>query len=106
MTTHDVFQAIAHPVRREILDSLLNEEISASKLAEPFQMSRPAVSQHLRVLREAGLVRERRVGRQRLYRVDPQPLGEVRDWLRSYDAFWQQRLNALGQFLEDRHEGS
>lgn len=103
MMSTDVFQAIAHPVRRQILDSLATGEATVTDLARPHEMSRPAVSQHLRVLREAGLVHERRRGRHRVYQIDPEPLAEVRDWLGSYDSFWQERLTALGRFLEDRH---
>lgn len=99
----DVFQAIAHPVRRQILDALAGGDATVTDLAAPYEMSRPAVSQHLRVLREAGLVHEQRRGRHRVYQIDPQPLAEVRDWLSRYDSYWQARLDALGRFLEDRH---
>lgn len=99
----DVFQAIAHPVRRQILDALAVSDATVTDLARPHEMSRPAVSQHLRVLRDAGLVQERRRGRHRVYHLDPEPLMEVRDWLSTYDSFWQERLSALGRFLEDRH---
>ena len=103
MMSTDVFHAIAHPVRRQILDTLLVGEATVTDLTSPHQMSRPAVSQHLRVLREAGLVRERRSGRHRVYRIELAPLVEVGDWLSNYDSFWQARLSALGHFLEDRH---
>ncbi|HLT19455.1 MAG TPA: metalloregulator ArsR/SmtB family transcription factor [Thermomicrobiales bacterium] len=102
MSANDVFQAIAHPARRQILDRLLSGEATVGELAEPFDISRPAVSQHLRVLRDAGLVTERREGRQRYYRIEPEPLEEVRAWLASYDQFWQDRLASLGRFLADR----
>ena len=69
-------------------------------LAEPFDMTLPAVSQQLRVLRRAGLVRERRVGRQRLYRLDPEPLEDVRDRMRHYEKFWGRRLKHLGDYLD------
>jgi DNA-binding transcriptional ArsR family regulator len=77
----DVFMAIAHPARRELLELLLSGELPASRLAEPFAMSRPAISQHLDVLVDAGLVTERSEGRSRLYRLNPTPLREVRQWL-------------------------
>ena len=76
----DVFGAIASPVRRALLDELTGGVRSVHDLAAPFQMSRPAVSQHLRVLRAAGLVAEERVGRERHYRLDAQPLRAVADW--------------------------
>ncbi len=69
-------------------------------LAQPFAMSRPAVSQHLRVLRDARLVEERSVGRERLYRLRAERLRVVERWLRTYERFWQERLAALGDFLE------
>ncbi|MGZ3673637.1 MAG: ArsR/SmtB family transcription factor [Ktedonobacterales bacterium] len=96
----DVFTAIAHPVRRQILDRLAQGEESVTHLAEPFDMSRPAVSQHLRVLRDAGLVAEERHGRERLYRLQPERLYEVRAWMRTYDRFWQTHLASLGAYLD------
>jgi DNA-binding transcriptional ArsR family regulator len=97
----DAFTAIAHPVRRELLDLLVGGEQPVKELAEPFEMSRPAISQHLRVLLEAGLVRERRSGRERRYRLHADGLREVRDWLRTYERFWAGRLRALGAYLDD-----
>jgi DNA-binding transcriptional ArsR family regulator len=80
----DVFRAIADPNRRRMLDLLRTSERSVGELAKPFRMSMPAVSQHLKVLRNAGLVRERRVGRQRIYRVQPARLREVLTWAKRY----------------------
>lgn len=101
-----VFAAIAHPVRRALLDHLVAGELPVNTLAAPFveTMSRPAVSQHLRVLREAGLVDERQAGRERLYRLRAERLREVREWLRKYERFWQERLAALGEYLEQEDE--
>jgi DNA-binding transcriptional ArsR family regulator len=96
----DVFAAIAHPVRRRILDRLAEGEQPVNRLASPFDLSRPAVSQHLRILLDAGLVGERRAGRERRYRLRPEPLAEVRDWLRTYERFWRGRLVALGDYLD------
>jgi DNA-binding transcriptional ArsR family regulator len=98
----DVFQAIANPGRRAILDRLRDGEQPVTALAEPFDMSLPAVSQQLRILRRAGLVRERRLGRQRLYRLNPEPLKDVRNWVRVYEKFWTQKMKNLGDYL-DRH---
>ena len=98
----DVFQAIANPGRRAILDRLRHGEQPVLALAEPFDMTLPAVSQQLRILRRAGLVRERREGRQRLYRLNPEPLKEVRDWMRAYEKFWTRKLRKLGDYL-DKH---
>ena len=89
--------AIADPIRRRVLELVRDEELPAGRLAAEFAVSRPAVSRHLRVLREAGLVRERRAGRLRLYRADPAPLAEVRTWLERY---WDDRLEALRSLAE------
>lgn len=81
---HPVFGAIADPTRRAILDSLRIKERPAGELATLFPMSRPAVSKHLRVLRTAGLIRERRVAQSRIYSLAPEPLREVEQWLEHY----------------------
>jgi DNA-binding transcriptional ArsR family regulator len=90
--------AIADPIRRRVLELVRDEELSAGRLAAEFPVSRPAVSRHLRVLREAGLVHERREGRLRLYRADPAPLAELRVWLERY---WDERLDALRALAEE-----
>jgi DNA-binding transcriptional ArsR family regulator len=100
----DVFTALAHPVRRQILDRLVAGEQSVTQLAAPFEMTRPAISQHLRILKDVGLVTEERQGRERYYRLQPQPLREIRDWLQKYDHFWRGRLADLGAYLERTHE--
>lgn len=99
----DVFHAIAHPARRAILVTLKEGERSAGDLAAPFEMTFPAISQHLRVLEEAELVRVRRDGRQRFYRLEPAPLREVVDWAGEFGAFFEQRLDALGDYLDRKH---
>lgn len=85
---HPVFGAIADPTRRAILDSLRIKERPAGEIVALFPVSRPAVSKHLRILRTAGLVRERRVGRSRIYSLVPGPLREVEQWLEHYRVFW------------------
>jgi DNA-binding transcriptional ArsR family regulator len=90
--------AIADPIRRRVLELVRDDELPAGRLAAEFAVSRPAVSRHLRVLREAGLVRERRAGRLRLYRADPAPLAELRGWL---DGYWAGRLEALKAIAEE-----
>ena len=91
--------AIADPIRRRVLELVRDEELPAGAIASNFPVSRPAVSRHLRVLREAGLVQERRSGRERLYRADPAPLAELRSWL---DGYWAGRLQALKELAEER----
>jgi DNA-binding transcriptional ArsR family regulator len=87
--------ALADPIRREVVDLLAHGELAAGELADRFPVSRPAISRHLRVLREAGLVRVRTEGRRRLYVLDPGPLRELDDWLERYRDLWAQRLDAL-----------
>jgi DNA-binding transcriptional ArsR family regulator len=96
----DAFRAIAHPTRRAVLDLLRIHERPVRELAESFQMTQPALSQHLRVLRDAGLVDQRRSGRERLYRIKPQVLKPVADWIAEYERFWRGKLRALGDYLE------
>jgi DNA-binding transcriptional ArsR family regulator len=100
---NDVFHAIAHPARRAILLTLKSGEHPASELAEPFEMTFAAVSQHLRVLEEAALVSVRREGRQRLYRLRTEPLADVVSWIDEFAAFFEQRLDALGDYLDHKH---
>ncbi|AFY87108.1 ArsR family transcriptional regulator [Chroococcidiopsis cubana CCALA 043] len=97
----DIFQAIADPTRRALLDRLRDGEQPVKQLAEPFAMSLPAISQHLQVLCEVGLVTQRREGRQRLYQLNPAPLKQVSEWVSHYEQFWQEKLAALGAYLEN-----
>ena len=87
--------ALADPIRREVVDLLAGGELAAGELAGRFPVSRPAISRHLRVLREAGLVRVRTEGRHRFYALDPRPLHELDTWLDRYRDLWAQRLDAL-----------
>ncbi len=96
-----IFAALASPVRRQLLALLAEGTQPVNALAEPFEMSRPAVSQHLHVLLDAGLVAEQRAGRERLYSLRAERLRDVRDWLRAYERFWHDRLDALGQYLDE-----
>jgi DNA-binding transcriptional ArsR family regulator len=89
------FEALADPTRRSIVELLSDGELEAGAIAERFPVSRPAVSRHLRVLREGGLVRAREDGRRRLYSLDPAPLAELDAWLARYRGFWTNRLDAL-----------
>ena len=102
MSDVDVFAAIASPVRRALLDALRSGPLAVHQLAEDFAISRPAVSQHLQVLRNAELVVEERVGRERHYRLQPQPLREVTEWVHRYEQFWSTRLTALRDLLDEQ----
>lgn len=97
-----VFDAISHPARRRMLDLLVNGERPVNALAAKFKMSRPAVSQHLRVLLTAGLVTEQRHGRERRYRLEAERLRPVHDWLAHYEKFWDERFASLGRYLDRR----
>jgi DNA-binding transcriptional ArsR family regulator len=97
--TPEVFGAISHPARRHMLDLLAEADRSVNTIAGHFQMSRPAVSQHLRILLDAGLVTEQRYGRERRYHFVPERLAPVRDWLAHYERFWDDRLGRLQKLL-------
>ena len=97
----DVFFAIADPTRRRLLEALGKQPAQAvNSLAAPFSMTRPAISQHLRILRDAGLVIEHRVGRERRYQLRAAPLREVSDWVSQYERFWPGHLRRLGAYLD------
>ena len=97
---HDVFQAIADPTRRKLLKLLSKEEMPVTAISEHFPISRTAVSKHLRVLAEAGLVKERKAGRETRYKLEPEPLHELKDWLQYFELFWENKLSALRLFVE------
>ncbi|MBB3108927.1 DNA-binding transcriptional ArsR family regulator [Paenibacillus phyllosphaerae] len=96
----DVFQAISDPTRRSLLQLLVDQELPVTTLTGHFPMSRTAVSKHLRILADAGLVKERKVGRERRYRLEPEPLLELKRWLAYYDRYWDNRLLLLKQLVE------
>lgn len=99
----DVFHAIAHPIRRAMLLDLKEGERTAGDLAAPFEITFGAVSQHLRLLEEAKLVSVRREGRNRFYRLRPQPLKDVVTWVDEFATFFESRLDALGEYLDKKH---
>src|SRR5437588_12990033 len=92
------FAALADPTRRAILARLLLGECSVGELAEPFEMSMPAVSKHLRVLERAGLIAQRRDAQWRRCRIQAGPLKEVADWTERYRQVWEERLDRLGDY--------
>lgn len=96
-----MFRAIADPTRRAILDRLRVGPTAVNDLAADFEQSRPAISKHLRVLRDSRLVTEQKVGRERLYALDPAPLAKAAGWLEGYRVFWQRNLESLKRYLED-----
>lgn len=96
------FSALADPTRRAVLDLLRRGSLPAGQIAQAFPVSRPAISKHLRLLRRADLVRERREGRRRLYQLNPGPLKAVDSWLNQYRVFWQMTLADLKAFVEGK----
>jgi DNA-binding transcriptional ArsR family regulator len=96
----DTFMAISDPTRRRILGLLAERELSAGTLAENFKMTPPAVSQHLKALKEAQLVQVRVEGQRRIYSLNPQGLSEIDDWLTGIRQFWRSRLDALEEALK------
>jgi DNA-binding transcriptional ArsR family regulator len=99
-----VFRALADPTRRAIFERLTHGEAAVKELTARFDVSQPAISQHLATLRGAGLVTERREGRLVYYRVDPKGLRPLVDWLAHYQAFWPERLGDLQALLKEMDE--
>jgi len=98
---YDVFQAIADPTRREVLRLLTEKELPISKITDHFPMSRTAVAKHLYILSEAKLVSGRKVGREKIYRLQPEPLAELQEWLSYYEQFWNNKLSMLKYVVEN-----
>ncbi|HYD13362.1 MAG TPA: metalloregulator ArsR/SmtB family transcription factor [Allosphingosinicella sp.] len=101
--TNEVFRALADPTRRALLTMLSEEAQPVSALTAHFEMTQPAVSQHLKVLKDAGLVTQRRNGRNQIYALDPEPLRHVADWLEQHVEFWTTRFDNLGRLLREKH---
>lgn len=97
----DVFQAIADPTRREIINLLAQNELNLNAVADNFEISRPAVSKHIKILTECGLIIIKQQGRERYCRAELKKLKEVAEWTNLYREFWNEKLDALGSFLED-----
>ncbi|WP_442600493.1 ArsR/SmtB family transcription factor [Paenibacillus sp. KN14-4R] len=101
----DVFDAIADPTRRRLIRLLAEkEEIPLHELTTQFEMGRTAVSKHLTILKEAGLVFDRKVGRETRFRLNAEPLQEIQDWVAFYSKFWSANMLRLKQLLEEEEE--
>lgn len=100
----DVFQAIADPTRREIINLLAQRQMNLNAVADNFDISRPAVSKHIKILTECGLLVIKRQGRERYCRADLKQLKQVTDWAEQYRQFWTQKLDALDTFLTNEHK--
>ncbi|MCF8240565.1 MAG: metalloregulator ArsR/SmtB family transcription factor [Melioribacteraceae bacterium] len=104
--TVDPFQAIADPSRRQILHLLSKEKLTINSLAENFEMSRPAVSKHVKILNSAGLISVESAGRERLCTLKQEGFNQLHQWLEYYEKFWTMKLNALEQFLSGTQPSS
>ena len=100
-TTHDPFNAVAEPKRRRLLEVLGTGELSVNEIVEQLGWSQPTVSKHLGVLKQVGLVRERRIGRQRMYRVNAERLKPIYDWVAPFQMFWSERFDRLDEVLQE-----
>lgn len=102
----DVYQAIADPTRREIIDLLSNQSMNLNAVAGHFDISRPAISKHIKILTECGLITVKQTGRERHCSADIRKLVEIDNWLNRYRKFWNVKLDALSDFLEhqDAHD--
>ncbi len=103
-TVERVFQALAHPTRRAVIERLSRGPAAVGELAAPFDMALPSFMQHLDVLERGGLVRSTKQGRVRTYRIDPSPLQAAEGWLATRRALWEQRLDQLDAYLLDLEE--
>lgn len=100
-TTHDPFNAVAEPKRRQILETLGTRELSVSQIVERLGWAQPMVSKHLGVLKQVGLVKERRAGRQRLYRVNAERLKPIYDWVEPFERYWSESYERLDEVLQE-----
>ena len=100
-TTHDPFNAVAEPKRRKVLEALGTQELSVNELVDLLGWNQPSVSKHLGVLKQVGLVSERRVGRQRLYRVNAERLRPIYDWVAPFERIWTERFERLDEVLQE-----
>jgi DNA-binding transcriptional ArsR family regulator len=100
-TTFDPFNAVAEPKRRQVLEVLGTRELSVNEIVKRLGWTQPMVSKHLGVLKQVGLVSERRVGRQRLYRINAEQLKPIYDWVTPFERFWSDRFERLDEVLQE-----
>jgi DNA-binding transcriptional ArsR family regulator len=98
----DVFQAIADPTRREIINMVAHQSLNLNSVAENFDISRPAISKHIKILRECGLIVIKQQGRERYCEAKLDKLNEVSNWVQQYKVFWTKKLDALEKFLDQQ----
>jgi DNA-binding transcriptional ArsR family regulator len=97
----DVFQAIADPTRREIINLIAHNPLNLNSIADNFEVSRPAISQHIKILIECGLINIKKQGRERYCEVQAAPLNEVTDWVEQFHKMWSERFDRLDDILND-----
>ncbi len=100
-TTFDPFNAVAEPKRRQVLEMLGRQELSVNEIVKKLGWTQPMVSKHLGVLKQVGLVSERRVGRQRLYRVNAERLKPILDWVAPFERYWNESFDRLDEILQE-----
>ena len=105
-TTYDPFNAVAEPKRRQVLEVIGNGELSVNEIVKKLGWTQPMVSKHLGVLKQVGLVEERRAGRQRLYRVNAERLKPIFEWVAPFERYWSGRFDRLDQLLEEMKKES
>jgi DNA-binding transcriptional ArsR family regulator len=98
-TRRDVFQAIADPTRREIIDLLAQQSMNLNAIAEHFDITRPAISNHIRILNECGIIVIEQVGRERFCKIQPDQLKQVSDWIGKYEDLWIQKIESFEKYL-------
>ncbi|MFZ6010787.1 MAG: ArsR/SmtB family transcription factor [Bacteroidota bacterium] len=98
-TRRDVFQAIADPTRREIIDLLSQQPMNLNAIAQHFDVTRPAISNHIRILNECGIIVIERVGRERFCKIQPDRLKQVSDWIGKYEELWVQKIESFEKYL-------
>lgn len=101
---NDIFQAVADPTRRKLLKLLAEKEMSITTITEYFPITRTAINKHLHVLLVAGLVSSQKAGRETRYKLQPEPLVELKQWLSFFEQYWDEKLSVLKEFVEDENQ--
>ena len=95
----DVFQAIADPTRRQIIELIAEKEMNLNAITDHFNISRPAISQHIKILNECGIIEIEQVGRERYCKIQPGNLKEAADWIQQYSVLWEQKIDSFEKYL-------
>jgi DNA-binding transcriptional ArsR family regulator len=102
----DIFQAVADPTRREIIGLLIDRSLPVNEVADRFDISRPAISKHLKILKECGVLTVRREGRKHYCKTNPDKLKDIAQWVNQYRAFWNRKLDTLETLLKEEDENN